>query len=360
MPRPKRDRGPNWLIVPRQLGSGGNPLPALASSRRYAAAWGRGGRHIRLDPRRSCFVCGRRAATPTRQPSPMAPPKNSPSPCPDPQHSPATPPCTYLHLRERRMLLEVAGRRSEAGPRAASLPSFCPRAIDASFTGAQQDEVHRLCGWLLGERDRRQKRCLVRLLADSSSQTPHTPVGARWRVVPAAAPACVESRLRPLAALLQGPTAGEVDVGRLHPWPTLFLNAPSTADGDDGAPLQASKSPSSLQPALSIAAAPPSNQRSPPAAQPQMPFSVAAPNAGPTHVSPFGAAATPAPLFAAPQSASSGPASPPRTGDRALSWVAMWCARAEAEGMQCLPPPSSPSWQQLVASGSLGGALGQR
>lgn len=160
--------------------------------------------------------------------------------------------------------------------------------------------------------------------------------------------------------LLQGPTVGEVDVGRLHPWPTRFLNAPSTADGDDGAPLQASKSPSSLQPALSIAAAPPSNQRSPPAAQPQMPFSVAAPNAGPTHVSPFGAAATPAPLFAAPQSASSGPASPPRTGDRALSWVAMWCARAEAEGMQCLPPPSSPSWQQLVASGSLGGALGQR
>ncbi|KAI7843536.1 hypothetical protein COHA_002778 [Chlorella ohadii] len=132
-------------------------------------------------------------------------------------------------------------------------------------------------------------------------------------------------------------------------------------DGDDGEPLQAGKRPSSAQPALSCAVAPPRDQRSPPAAQPQTPFSAIAASAWPAHVSPFALATTPAPKFTPPRSASGsgGPPSPAHTGDRALSWLANWCARAEAEGIECLPPPSQSSWQQLVASGSLSGTLTQ-
>ncbi|PRW32670.1 ankyrin repeat family [Chlorella sorokiniana] len=130
-------------------------------------------------------------------------------------------------------------------------------------------------------------------------------------------------------------------------------------DGDDGAPLQPSnnKRLSSPQPALSCTVVPPREQRSPPAAQPQTPFAAIATPAWPIQASPFAAAAAPAPVFTAPRCASGGPPSPPRAGDRALSWVAMWCARAEAEGIDCLPPPSQSSWQQLVASGSLSSSL---
>lgn len=269
---------------------------------------------------------------------------------------------------------EVLGQR-QASPRPAPLPGFYhlpPRAgsaiIDSVFAGAPPEEIEQLCAFLLGEpcgpplalpacslQPAARRLCsgaqivwCAREADGSCWQNQHIRNPGRGHSLP---PLHKSDRER---AVSNQPAHSHLT------WPSPTRNL--TADGDDGAPLQAGKPPSSAQPALSCAVAPTRGQRSPLAAQPQTPFSAIAASAWPAHVSPFAFATTPAPQFTPPHSTSGsgGPPPPAHTGDRALSWLVNWCARAEAEGIECLPPPSQSSWQELVASGSLSGTLTQR
>lgn len=74
--------------------------------------------------------------------------------------------------------------------------------------------------------------------------------------------------------------------------------------------------------------------------------------------SPFaasGSAAPHTPLGASPSAAPTSPlARLASGGSGALSWLAHWCARAEAEGCECDPPPAAPSWRDLAAACSSG------
>lgn len=268
------------------------------------------------------------------------------------------------------MRRETAARR-RASPRAASAsprPSLAHSTIvDDVWAGCTAEEMEHLCAFLLGEPTARlalpSPRAAASLQPASCGSASCWGRGYAVTAHPASrsTAAAGAPHRRPLRAVTQNCLLTSLPHTKLHPDHT------PAADGDDGAPLQAHQSSTSQrpEPALSCAEAPPAplhRQCSPPAAQPRTPFCAINPAPWPVHVSPFALDTCPAPVFTAPppRSACGSPPLPERTGDSALSWVALWCARAEAEGIDCLPPPSLSSWQELVAVGSLSGSLSQR